>query len=161
LRIEQPEHLRPLYVESFRRNTRLGVRGCLVLSLVLSAITLGSLALQVSAGQPVAPWQWLGGVGIGPLGVALLKGALRLLSAGNRFAEIRGNWVRLGPVGYTFRPSLLVHCKIEPDNNFPEVNRLCFCFRLSRLTRPRYWSMMVEELGEAEEFLRQLSERAA
>jgi hypothetical protein len=161
VRIEQPARLRPFYVESFRRDTRLGVRGLILLGLLPSALVLGSLALRASDGQAVAAWQWLGGVGMGPVCVGLVRAALRLHAAGDRFAEIRGDRVRLGPVGYTFRPALLVYCMIEPDSNFPEVNHLCFCFRLFRFARPRYWTMMVEDLAEAEDFRREVVERSA
>lgn len=159
MRIEQPAHLRPLYVESFRRDTRLGVRFSLI-GLFPSVFLLASLALRAFAGHPVAPWQWLGGVGLGPLSIVLVKVALRLQASGDRFAEIRGNRVHLGPVGYTFRPALLVDCWIEPDDHFPEVYYLCFCFRLFRFARPRYWTMMVDDLAAAEDFRREVVERS-
>jgi hypothetical protein len=161
LRIEQPTHLRPIYVESFRRNTRLGVGGLLFVGLFPSVLMLGVFALRSSGGQPVAPSQWVVGVGMGPLCVGLLKVALRLYTVGDRFAEIRGDRVRLGPVGYTFRPALLVYCKIERDDCFPEINHLSFCFRLFRFARPRYWTMMVEDLAEAENFRREVVERSS
>ena len=126
-----------------------------------SVLLLGFLALRAFAGQPIATLQWLIGAGIGPLNIGICKAAIRLLASGDRFAEIRGNRVRLGPIGNSFRPALLAWCKIEPDNNFPEVYRLLFCFRLSRFTGALLWDMMVEDPIEAEDFRREVMKQSA
>ena len=122
---------------------------------------LATLALQASAGQPVSPVRWIAGAAMGPLSIVVVKGALRLSVVGDRFAEIRGGRVRLGTIGYTFDPSHLVSCEIMQDGHFPEVSHLCFCFRLFRWGRPRYWTMMVEDVGETERFRGELARLAA
>lgn len=156
MRIEQPEHLTPLDIESFRRNTRRCERGP-ILAVLMSAIIVGSPAQRAFSGERVASWQWICSALAGPFSRAIMTAGLRLMVSGNRFAEFQGNRVRLGPVGNTFSHSNLISCEIEPDNNFPEIKRLWFCFRLFRFARPRYWSMMVEDLAEAERFRRALA----
>jgi hypothetical protein len=165
LRIESPEHLRPLYQESCRRNTRHGVRLFLITGLFMSTLLLGVLSLEVSNGRHVAPYQWFLGAVTGPLCFAVMVGALRLRlwinSMGPHFAELCGDKVLLGPMGHTFRTSRLVYCRIESDSNFPGLNHLCFFFRIQRFLRPQYWTMVVEDLHKAEEFRRAVLESAA
>ncbi len=159
MRIEQPAQMTPLYVESFRRDTQLGVRHFLLVGVLPSVLTLGWLAFDASNGRPIVPLLWLLGAGMGPIFIVVLKLRLRFEAAGNRFAEVRGNRVRLGPQGYSFRPALLIACWIEPDIHFSDVYRLLFCFRLTSFDRPRYWSMMVANFDEAEEFRREIVSR--
>jgi hypothetical protein len=160
MRIEQPKHLKPLWAESFRLDTRLGLRGLTFVCILPSAIALGVLADRAADGEAIARWQWLAGVAGGPFCMAMIKSAFWLHGNLDRYAEIRGGRVHLGILGYTFRPSQLLYCKIEPDSHFPEISCLCFCFRLFPFGRPRYWALMVENLSEAAEFQHLLMQHA-
>lgn len=157
MRIEQPAYLKPVKVESFRRNTRCD-RALIVLGVFSTASVLGILYLQASNGHHVAPSQWLGAVASGPFCIGVVKAALWFHLGGNRFAEFSGDHVRLGgPIGSTtFLASQLVSCRIEQDDHFPEVSHLTFFFHNARfrLSRPNWWSMLVDNTAEAEEFRR-------
>lgn len=76
------------------------------------------------------------------------------------FAVIRGNWVHCGPRGYVFHARHLVECRFEPDDHFPNIDRLCFRFRYARFLLPRHWTMMVGDRAEAEAFRQALLERS-
>ena len=161
MRIEQPQRLKYLFRESVRQNMRLGRPLVLILGAAMSVCSLGMLALRVYAGERVAAWQWLGAASQGPVAIALVELTFWIHTSGNRYAEIRGHHIRLGPIGYTFRATLLLYCKIESDNNFPEIKHLCFSFRIFRFTRPRFWTMMINDSEEAEAFRREVNRVAA
>jgi len=163
MRIEQHADLKSLRAESFRRNTRFD-RALLAIGLFVPAIILGVQWLRVAGGHHVTPSQWVGTVVFGLFLMVVMEAAIWFYLGGNRYAEFNGDRVRLGgPIGSTsFRPSQLVSCKVEPDENLPEVAHLSVFFHnsLFRLPRPNGWSMIVDDREEAEEFCRLLMARA-
>lgn len=163
MRIEQHANLKPLRAESFRRNTRFD-RALLAIGLFVPAIILGVQWLREVGGHHVTPSQWIGAVVFGLFLMVVMQAAIWFYLGGNRYAEFNGELVRLGgPIGSTrFRPSQLVSCKVEPDENFSDVSYLSIYFHnaLFRLPRPNGWSMVVDDSEEAEEFCRVLVARA-
>jgi hypothetical protein len=163
MRIEEHADLKPQLRESFRRSTRLDW-ALLSLGLFVPLIMLGMQWLRQLAGHHVTSSQWIGAGVFGFVLMVLLQAAFWFYLGGNRYAEFQDDRVRLGrTVGsISLHPSQLVSCKVEPDERFPELSLLSIAFHTSRsrLSRPKCWSMLVDDREEAEKFCRALEASA-
>ncbi len=171
MRIEQPQHRRAMEAKLRWRNFRAILKAArprlTIIALFLSALCVTGLAMGVAAGKTFAVWRWVEGLCAGPFLTEIFLPWTRwflvwLESKHARYAEIRGGRVRLETFGQSlsFRPSQLVYCKIEPDAHFDGYYHFIFCVKKNRFLHPRFWSMMIEDVGEAEAFQHELERRA-